>query len=224
MSNLSPLAQRLVRAGAHAARPADADQSRIFEALRHRLGDAAMIEGASTAAAQGTAGALWVKVSALTVGLGLFAGALAVVSSPTAPAPTQAASPPVALAAPAVAPISTAAAESAPQSPVAAPAPTEASVGQVRRPADRLTQEVALLSRATSDLRTGRAAEALKVLDEHRRQFPSGVLSEERRAARAQALCALGRRGEAEAELARLAKTSPQSMQAARARQVCGIR
>jgi len=88
----------------------------------------------------------------------------------------------------------------------------------VRPAQDRLAQEVALLARATSDLHAGRAANALKVLDEYQRQFPKGLLTEERRAARAQALCALGRQSEAQAELARLA---PQSPAAARAKQVC---
>jgi Tetratricopeptide repeat len=45
------------------------------------------------------------------------------------------------------------------------------------------------------------------------------MLLEERRAARAQALCALGRHAEAERELAKLPQASPQ---AARVRQLCG--
>jgi hypothetical protein len=76
-----------------------------------------------------------------------------------------------------------------------------------------------LLSRATSDLHRGNAADALKVLNEHGREFPNGLLSEERRGARAQALCLLGRTSEARAELAHL---TPQSPAAARAQQVCG--
>jgi hypothetical protein len=67
-------------------------------------------------------------------------------------------------------------------------------------------------------LRAGRVSVALKTLDEHRRRFPSGILTEERCAARAQALCALGRQREAQAELDRLA---PRSLAAARARQIC---
>jgi len=61
-------------------------------------------------------------------------------------------------------------------------------------------------------------AEALKALDEHRRKFPNGFLTVERRAARAQALCSLQRVGEGRAELARMAPDSPA---AARSRQVC---
>jgi hypothetical protein len=81
---------------------------------------------------------------------------------------------------------------------------------------------VAILSRAASALHAGRAASALKAIDEHQRKFPQGLLSEERRAARAQALCLLGRRGEAELELQRLVKNSPQSPNTARVKEVCG--
>jgi hypothetical protein len=83
---------------------------------------------------------------------------------------------------------------------------------------DRLAEEVALLSRATKALRAGRAGEALRALDEHQSRFPRGALSEERRAAKAEALCSLGRVSEGRAELGRLA---PQSPAAARAKQVC---
>jgi hypothetical protein len=107
--------------------------------------------------------------------------------------------------------------EVTPPSVIAPPAaaPSEAPALHAR---DRLAEEVALLSRATTALRAGRAAEALKTLDEHQSRFPRGALSEERRAAKAQALCSLGRMSEGRAELARLA---PQSPAAARAKQVC---
>jgi len=87
-----------------------------------------------------------------------------------------------------------------------------------QRPQDRLAQEVALLSRATSDLRAGRAGAALKSLEEHQRKFPNGMLAVERRAVRAQALCTLKRVSEGRAELSRLA---PQSPAAGRAKQLC---
>jgi len=83
-----------------------------------------------------------------------------------------------------------------------------------RRPQDRLAAEVALLSRATRDLRAGRPAEALTALSEYRRKFPKGLLSEEQGAARAQALCALGRFDEANEKLAGLAPRSPLAVQA----------
>jgi hypothetical protein len=87
-----------------------------------------------------------------------------------------------------------------------------------QRSQDRLAQEVALLSRATSDLRAGRAGAALKSLDEHQRKFPNGMLTVERRAVRAQALCMLKRVNEGRAELSHLA---PQSPAAGRAKQLC---
>jgi len=94
-------------------------------------------------------------------------------------------------------------------------------VSSAHRPQDRLAAEVAILSRATRDLRSGRPAEALKALDEYRRKFPKGLLSEEQRAARAQVLCALGRFDEANEKLAGLAPQSPLAVQA---KQFCDAR
>jgi hypothetical protein len=87
-----------------------------------------------------------------------------------------------------------------------------------------LAQEVAILSRAGTELHAGRPAAALEVLDEHQRKFPRGVLTQERGAARIQALCALGRMKEARAGLARLARAFPGSPHVARARKACGSR
>ena len=84
---------------------------------------------------------------------------------------------------------------------------------------DRLAQEVALLSRAQAALRSGKPAVALEALNEHERKFGNGLLAEERMAARAQALCALGRNAEADAQLAQL---SPNSLHGQSARQACG--
>jgi hypothetical protein len=83
---------------------------------------------------------------------------------------------------------------------------------------DELAREVALLARATKELHAGNARKALNTLETHRRKFPNGSLAEERRAATAQALCALGRVSEGRAEQARLAPNSPA---ASRAKQLC---
>lgn len=111
---------------------------------------------------------------------------------------------------------------------VESPAPASAFVGGEptsapprRAPRDRLAQEVAILSRAAKFLEAGRAADALRAIDEHQRKFPNGALQEERYAARVQALCALGRREEAVGELARLSRLAPDSPHVARARQSC---
>jgi thioredoxin-like negative regulator of GroEL len=84
-----------------------------------------------------------------------------------------------------------------------------------------LTHEVELLSRATRALHAGRAAEALKALDEYRRKYPKGSLRDEEAAARAQVLCDLGRFDEARARIAELPSQSPLSV---RARQFCDLR
>jgi predicted Zn-dependent protease len=85
-----------------------------------------------------------------------------------------------------------------------------------------LAKEVAMLSQASADLHAGRPAAALTVLDEHQRKFPHGGLVQERTSARIQALCALGRMTDAQDELARFARTSPNSPHLARARKACG--
>jgi hypothetical protein len=81
-----------------------------------------------------------------------------------------------------------------------------------------------ILSRAEGDLHRGQAALALRGLNEHQRRFPDGALSVERRAARARALCALGRVSEAKGELARLSRVARGSQLEARAREACGAR
>jgi len=217
MKNLSPGAQSLVNAGKEALKPSAADQERILATLHARLGDSVV---AGEAASAGTVSSSWPVIAAVTAAIGvggaLFFG-LGDRDEPTA------APPPAAAHAPAPAAVSTApvqpVTESAPAAP-AEPAAAEQPSPSARR-SGTLAQEVAMLSRATADLQAGRAAEALKVLAEHQRKFPGGLLAEERRAARVQALCALGRRAEAEAELERLERTSPQSPQTARARQFC---
>jgi RNA polymerase sigma-70 factor (ECF subfamily) len=85
-------------------------------------------------------------------------------------------------------------------------------------PASTLAEEVALLSKATSALHSGQASRALNILAEHQRKFPRGALAAERRGARAQALCQLGRKEEARATLQAL---SPSSPLAARAKSAC---
>jgi TolA-binding protein len=228
-------------------RPSEADRERVFEALRSRLGDAAILGGPASAPLVSKATrSLWTSISAATVGLGVCGGILFFALRPATHAaaqlgPAASASAPVARNAPAPTELNAASAPSAPVEPPstsleATTAPessagepshalafkrVEPTAGSAHGSSGGLAQEVAILSRATSALHAGRPLDALKALDEHQRRFPSGALVEERRAARAQALCELGRRNEAEVELGRLAQSAPQSPQAARARQLC---
>jgi len=219
MKNLSPDAQSLVNEGKAALQPSAADQERVLATLRARLGDSVV---AGEAATTGTLSSSWPVVAAVTAALGvggaLFFGLGGRDEPVVAPPPAASLGPaPAAVPAP-VQP----AAEGTPVAPLE-PAPAEQPSPSARR-SGTLAQEVAMLSRATADLQAGRAADALKVLAEHQRKYPGGQLAEERRAARVQALCVLGRRAEAEAELERLVRTSPQSPQTARARQVGSAR
>jgi hypothetical protein len=128
--------------------------------------------------------------------------------------------------APAVASVAGAESALAPSTPEPSAAPVAPLVTSAAERPDKsggLAEEVAILARATADLNAGRSADALRELELHRRRFPNGQLTEERRAARARALCALGRKEEAEVELARLAQKSAHSPNLLRARQVCGL-
>lgn len=243
MTDLTEGGRALVHAGKQADRPSDADRERVLVALRARLGDAAVL-GAGVAQAPpatGGAGAAssklakwgWVGPAVLVA-----AGALSFVprmgheSEKTAPAPSAS----VVSAVGAAAPIASIV-EARPE--VALPSPAVAAVASgpalsseaVSRPIDAqkvasrsrdgLAEEVALLSRAETELHAGRPAKALVALAEHQRKFPRGALAEERTAARIQALCALGRNDEANAQLRQLLHISPNSALEGRARQAC---
>ncbi|RYZ06393.1 MAG: hypothetical protein EOO73_15545 [Myxococcales bacterium] len=222
MSELSEAAQALIRDGQSVLRPTIADRSRVASALASRLGEGAVV--ASAAGATAGRWVLWQKVAGLVVGVGVAGlGASWALREPPPAEPTVAPSQrfPTSLAAnPSVA--SVPAAPSEVEELVPSPSPAAPAVRQLRA-ADRLAEEVGILSKATGALRSGRPAEALRLLNEHQQRFPSGRLVEERRAARIQALCALGNRGAAEAELTRLARSSPRSPHLARAQQACGF-
>jgi hypothetical protein len=221
--DLNVKARALVDAGRAALRATAADRERVEAALRARLGpDALPVEAGAPSASTPTA---WRAVARLAIGVGVVIGATfvalrpATVTSPPspsvqhAPAPTPAAPHAVSPAADAVEPTPAFVIANNP----ASSGRKELALSTARRP-DGLAQEVALLSRAATQLRAGRAAQALKVLEEHERRFPKSVLSEDRRAAKVQALCLLGQLTKGGAELAELPAQSPA---AARAAQVC---
>ncbi|HEY4106042.1 MAG TPA: hypothetical protein VGM44_19210 [Polyangiaceae bacterium] len=224
MATLTPKARELLEKSRSALRPSPADRDRVESALRSQLGPSALPLDMSTAPLPRALG--WKLVSGGALGACLVGGALFFAFEPrtkpaaVVPAPTVSAAIADAPSAQSSDAASAAAVETAaPSTPAAAPTSSSApAVQSAPRRQDHLAQEVALLSQATSALNAGRAQDALKLLDEHQREFPNGVLSVERRGAKAQALCALGRLSEGRAELSHLAAGSPA---AARASQVC---
>lgn len=216
VSDLGPEAQQLIQAGRSALRPTAADRERVAAALRARGG---MFPEAALATPSRFG---WGQVSATVVGLGavgLFvAGALERGPEPAPPASTL-----VSVSAPLVA---ASASVHPPEAAESRPA-VEPRHSVARKPApakphsDRLAEEVEILSRAQTEMHAGRFGGALTLLEQHARSFPRGTLAPERRAARVQALCALGQRAEADNELARLA---PGSLHEARARDACTLR
>jgi len=222
LARLNPKAEELVRASRSALRPTDADRERVFQALQPRLGGNPGPEGIerlSTAPAK--ASVILTKLTAAIVAMSVAGAGVFVMLRTKAPPASPAATAAVK-------------SDSVPQEPVdqvpeSAPSavPQEQPSDEKRAPAaarsaDSLAKEVAMLSQASADLHAGRPAAALTILDEHQRKFPHGGLVQERTSARIQALCALGRMTDAQAELARLARTSPNSPHLARARKACG--
>jgi hypothetical protein len=212
MSELSTKARDLVSAGKGAFSPSDADRERVLGALQARLGvPTAAPDDATVAFKSAGLNSGWAWVAAGLVGAGIV-GAILVRPDGTAPkASASVPSPQLSVGArpPLVVERLSAVPEAEPALSAEAVAPAS------RRARDRLAEEVAILGRAAADLRAGRAADALSALNEHQSKFPKGVLTQERRAGRAEALCALGRFSEARSELSRLPKASPQAVRAA---------
>ena len=226
MASLSPKGRALIQAGRRALRATSADRERIEGALRARLGAEVLPPDVPAAPAAPHGWPLVAKTGATGLLGGAVVGAIVVALLPRASAPPQLQSPPPQQAV--AAPATEAHAERdahAVASPAVPAAPAESSATAPSAPSaatprarDRLAQEVTLLSRAMSALRTGHPAAALRALDAHQQRFPAGILAQERRAAKAQALCLLGRVREGRAELNQLAPNSPA---AALADQVC---
>jgi hypothetical protein len=228
MSELGPEARALFKLGREMARASEADRARSLAALRARLGDAAFDPTSAPNAVTGRAAssklAGLLGASGAAVGLIVTAWLVLRTPAPAHDAVTPKLATPSATASVAPLPIvsETVEAAAAPPPSVAASAlPPAPSSAQSRGKSERLAEEVALLARAAADLNSGRNAEALRELDQHRRLFPNGQLTQERRAARARALCALGRREEAKGELLRMAQHG--SPDVARTRQLCGF-
>jgi hypothetical protein len=101
----------------------------------------------------------------------------------------------------------------APSAAARAPSPSASSLA--------LSVEARALAEVQSDLKEGRSAEALKLVEEQRQQFVHGELQQERDAARIVALCAVGHIADARAAARDFLANSPRSPFAARIRASC---
>lgn len=206
-----PKARELIQRSRRALRPTVADRARIEAALRAQLGAAAFEAPATSAPPAKNLGmklASGAAICACVLGTVAFFGR-------GSPAPVPPAAPSHA---PALQTAPEPRAEPAPEASSPEPRVSVTPAKPIARKHDSLAHEVALLSQATRSLRAGDVGAALRTLDEHKRKYPQGVLREERRAARAQVLCAMGRVSEGKAELAGL---PPHSPTAAQAEKVC---
>lgn len=221
---LGPQARALFEAERGALRPTSADRKRIAVALTARLGAGAFPfrvdapPSSSPSPSPAPASGHWFGWPTLSVMAGVVVTGGLVLSTLRA---SELKAPPVVITtAQAVAPAPSAApASTAPAPDVEAATPPgtgPASAG--RRAPDRLAEEVAILSRAETELHAGRYQGALRVLEEYERKFHNGKLAQERAAARILALCGLGRTTEANAALARLSRGS---LHAGTAREAC---
>lgn len=217
MNELSPKARALIELSRRSLRPAAGDRERIEAALHAKLG------GQATSVEPATRSTSWHVVTGAAIGVCLFGVvALRVLTTephqPTSSLPAR----PAAVVRPAPAPPPS---EPLPELPPAAAAPGLAPPHEIKptakaspsRTQDRLAIEVELLSRATRALRAGNAKAALEALDQHQRRFPRGTLRQERRIAKARALCALGLVQEGRAELDDLPRDAPATARALKA-------
>lgn len=84
-----------------------------------------------------------------------------------------------------------------------------------------LAEETALLRRIKGALGRGDASVALALTGEHTRRFPQGVFAHERSVAKARALCALGRLGEARQVADAFVQAHPRSHLVEQMRSIC---
>lgn len=216
-SELSKEAADLVKVGRDALRPTVDDRARVLAALKAQL--PAALEPTATGVSGASGVGVGTKALVLAAGVAATIAAVAVFSArgpEQAPPSVPSSDVPGAVFAPTVpeppagfglpAPMVTAA---------PAPAPVGSSgVGNRATPADRLGEEVALLTRAQREFHAGNLKAALASVDEHRRKFARGRLGQERVKLRVKILCGLGRVAEATSEQRKLgsSKSGPEDV------------
>lgn len=238
MSDLSQELEELIIAGRSASSPTRADFERVLGRIRGEVGGLAASDALSGAASNtARQGVKWLSGKTIAVAAASVAflmGGMALWNSRRVAEPSDfdsgvqpqrstSALPKMRaivsgastreLGTPAQAPEPAVTSQNSPRGPV-----PNASVREPLRGRDSLSEEVSILSRAETELHNGRAESALRALGEHERKFPNGILTEERIAAKVQALCALGRHAEANAQLTRL---RPGSLHSEAARRAC---
>jgi hypothetical protein len=228
MTELSPESKALIDLARGDDEPSVVDRVRVRRALGASLATGVALSsatslaaGAGLKAAGASAGLAGTMKIAMWVGVGMAVGAL---TTTTAIVAVRGPSTDASSARPAPRETNTVVVADLPakESPVVEPTDTTTiplevtSKPTASRPpqpsASSLAAEMRLLETARAALSGGDARRALALIQEHEREFPSGSLSEERRASKVFALCELGRRAEAAraaAEFLRVAPASP---------------
>jgi type IV secretory pathway VirB10-like protein len=249
VTDLSKEARAIIDEGRSLDNPGGAARERARKAVLARIAAAAAVTAFPAGAAavtapivkivlpavlmvaSGVGGGLWWRAAHNPDAKGARPAAAATLSTRT-PAPAMAPRPPpeprqeaAAKAAAATEPTAEPAEATAPAS---RPRHAKAKPAEARRtavappPADSLQDETALLARVNAALRAGDARGGLALLDEYDRQFPRGVLHEERAATRIIARCQAGDASAAQAAR-RFVQTNPRSPLSSRVRSSCLI-
>lgn len=188
---LSPYSRHLVESARRAHQPDVATKRRVRRSLDARLAAVAVLGGSTLLGTLGKA----MGVTLLTAGV--VTGGVMVVKSrqadPAVPASVRHAAKP----------------------------PAKHALAPVTAPASSLQQELTLLNEAQAALRGHDPQHALALLDRHASEFPEGFMMQERQAARALALCELGRIDEARALARAFIQTWPGSPLISRMNELC---
>jgi hypothetical protein len=223
-SELRPVARELVESARIAQTPSDAQRERAYEALLAGLsGAAGATNAAKLATKSGLAGLKWALLAAAlaSASVGVY-GELKRPRAAPAAATLTAAAPAMSLTLPtldsseptAVLPATSASSEVT----VAAPPKVQLAV----KPASGdLEQELALLHQALAESRSGNAAGALALAQQHARQYSNSKLRVERDAIEVRSLCTLGRAAEAHKIAVRLRTQAPSSPVSAALEETC---
>jgi hypothetical protein len=237
MSPLSPQGRRLFELARGQDQPDEVARNRVARALSLKIaaGAAVTAAGASTTAlgAVVAKSALVLGISGALVGGGWFAWRTFQPAPPAAESISSA--PRIARpAAPAIheedEPTLEPPSPSATKEPVKAPVyrrtvrpatPAEPAAHATAPAEDGLREETAALRLAQQALREKDPEQALQLLDEQDRRFQTGLLPQERAAARIMALCQAGRVEEARTQASRFERQWPRSPLLGRVRSAC---